>query len=67
MSDRPIRDSELFIYLDQEGKDLLMKSIESAETQGHEHLMSEAWGGSELTVSAKSTNSFNKVTITFLK
>lgn len=66
MSDAPVGDSELFIYLDDSGKEMLLKAIEIAKSTGHEHLLAETWGGKDLTVSAGSKNSFKKVTISFV-
>lgn len=64
-SEKPIGDSELFIYLDAEGRAVLQKALDHAHSSGHDHLMSEAWGGRELTISNADGSSYNKVTITF--
>ena len=65
MADEPVGDGELFIYLDEDGAEELLRAIEAARKSGHEHLMSERWGGRSLTISTGSTRSFNNVTITF--
>ena len=65
MADIPVGSAELFIYLDEKGLNTLIESIEEARTTGHIHLMSKDWGGGEITISRGSTNSFNKVTLTF--
>lgn len=65
MSDEPVGDAELHVYLDEEGLKRLLEAVEQARRSGHQHLMSEQWGGSGLTVSGGSTRTFNKLTITF--
>ena len=65
MADEPVGDGQLFIYLDEHGADQLLRVIEAARRSGHEHLLTEEWGGTGLTISSGSTRSFNKVTITF--
>ena len=65
MSDEPVGDAELYLYFDEEGLKRLLEAVEAARRSGHQHLMSEGWGGSGLTLSDGSTRTFNKVTITF--
>lgn len=65
MSDREIGDEELFIYLDKDGMAALKSAIDKAVDGEHQHLFSKEWGGNGLTVTPHSSNSFNKVTITF--
>ncbi len=65
MADEPVGDGELFIYLDEEGAQQLLHAINAARGSGHEHLMTERWGGHELTISSGSARTFNKVTVTF--
>lgn len=66
IADMADKNPELFIYLDDEGLRSLLRAVEAARTTGHEHLMSEAWGGKDLTISEGSSHSFNKVTVTFV-
>lgn len=43
-------DSEVEIYLDDEGIQLLLNRLELLKTEkGHDHFMTEAWAGNELT------------------
>lgn len=65
MADEPVGDGQLFIYLDDEGVAQLLHAIEAARRTGHEHLMTEQWGGRGLTISNGSARTFNKVTVTF--
>ena len=65
MADEPVGDSQLFIYLDEDGLEQLVRTIEAARHTGHEHLMTEQWGGTGLTISNGSARTFNKVTVIF--
>jgi len=65
MADEPVGDGELFIYLDEAGLEHLVSALETARKAGHDHLMTEHWGGTGLTISNGSTRTFNKVTLTF--
>jgi hypothetical protein len=66
MADEPVGDGQLFLYLDEAGANQLLSAIQAAQRGDHQHLMTEQWGGSGLTVSNGSSRSFNKVTITFV-
>jgi hypothetical protein len=65
MSDAPVGDAELYLYLDEAGLNHLLQAVNAARRSGHEHLMSEQWGGNGLTATDGSTRTFNKVTVTF--
>ena len=65
MSDAPVGDAELYLYLDEEGLTRLVEAVQKARQSGHEHLCTKQWGGSDLTASDGSTRTFQMVTITF--
>ena len=65
MADEPVGDGQLFIYLDERGAEELLRAIEAARRGGHDHLMTEEWGGNGLTIRSGSIRTFNKVTVTF--
>jgi hypothetical protein len=58
----------LEIHLNDEGLDELVRRVErlrSSSESGHDHLLTPAWGGTELTESKQnaSTKLINKVTV----
>jgi hypothetical protein len=65
MTDAVVGDTELYLYLDEAGLKRLLEAVEAARRSGHEHLMTEHWGGTGLTASEGSERTFNKVTVTF--
>jgi hypothetical protein len=56
----------LYVHVDKEGIDILMRSLERLKNDleegecEHEHLMSEEWGGWELSVSDQAGNGKGK-------
>jgi hypothetical protein len=54
MADVPTGDAELYLYLDEAGLQRLVEAVEAARRAGHEHLMTERWGGTGLTISERS-------------
>jgi hypothetical protein len=64
-SDRPLGDAEIYISFDAEGLEALLRALNNSRASGHEHLMTKAWGGSELTSPSDDPHAIHKVTLSF--